>query len=926
MRRIFFFCTLLFSLTYLSAQNRYSFRQGINTPVFHGSDTLLNPWAGGLNYPTLGEIDLNGDGTKDLLAYDRSGYRLLPLVVEERNGEKYFRYRPEYLEAFPLSKTQGSFLLLRDFNCDGKNDLFYSDGNHITVFENTSQGGQLSFQAYNNGLPLQSRYNSGSVDELYISRADLPNIADVDGDGDIDIQTFGVNGVTLEYHQNFSSSGCDFNLVQTDDCWGDFVEGGFYRTVQLNGCSNPRKRKMAKVMHAGSAILTQDINADGINDLWLTNVSYNNLSALINGGTADSAVMISQDTLYPPGKPVDLYVFPAPFYADATFDGIPDLLVTSYNNSTSGAPDVSSNHNGIWLYRNDGAANQPSLTFREDNFLQGDMIDFGAASTPRLADLNGDGLLDLVLAIADRYTGIGTAQSQLFYYENTGTASRPSFTLNDTNFADMISYNLGKELVPTFGDLDADGDLDMIVGSISGYFHQFENTGTRSNPQFTLQQLTLTSTDVGADAAPYLYDVDQDGDLDLFVGNERGRVYLFENSSASQANFSLKSSFFGAIDATQNLLAGSAKPVLFRDSLGTAMFVGSTNSGVIQYDAVDTVFQQPAQIVATVGDDHQPSANFEETPFGISKRSGRNQFLVRASELQAAGLISGFLEGIWFYVTDPGGSSISNGLTIKAKNTTDSVLNGFVGNFPQPYPLLDRVQSFGPGWNRIDFSQPFLWDGKSNLVFDLCFRRNFPAQDVQVGLTNTPFPSHAYGDISGFNTLQADGCVMPYKNVINRRPDLRFTLTPAARQVPPVQTPQLWTGFRTSPDFGDLNNDGFIDAVVGNQSGGLNLFWGRVYDVSLPEPLAANRGAQLSIYPNPATDRLFLEQDFGSGEAWRYVRLVNLSGQTLWEAELREARTAIELSQFPTGLYLLSVEGPAGNRSEKLLIQRRLGQ
>ncbi len=904
----------------LQAQLRFAFDQQINTKVYHGSDTLINPWAGGLNYPVFNNFDLNFDGLDDLLVFDRSGKRLIPLVQEIINGDTVLRYHPEYIDKFPIPRGEGAFILMRDFNCDGKDDLFYSDGLFLLVYENTSSGGQISFTPANNGNHIDTRYGASGISKLYIPRSDLPDINDVDGDGDLDILTFGNGGVNVEFHENTSSDNCGLVFELTGNCWGLFEEGGLYRSVELQKCMTGNKRKNGKVLHAGSAMLTWDMNNDAISDLLLTNVSYNNLSRLINGGTLDSSVMISQDTLYPQAKPVDLFVFPAPYRVDTDLDGNDDLVLSSFSSASSGSPDMSSNHRGIWHYKNVGTNGQPNFVFNRDNYLQGKMIDPGAASIPRFADLNGDGLTDLVLSIANRFQQPGISSSQLYYYENTGTAQKAEFTLLDTNFADILQYNLGTEIVPAFGDLDNDGDLDIIVGAVSGYFHYLENIGSSTNPNYTLNTPIITNTDVGADAAPYLFDLDEDGDLDLFVGNERGRIYWFENSSATSPNYSLKSQFFGAVNVSELGLSGNAVPTFYRDSTGVALFVGSTANGVIQFDELDTISSLPGNIADTIGNASEQSVNSNQSPFGISKRSGRNQFIIEASELKAKGFRYGFIESLGFNIIDKGGSVLSNGFTIKMKNTNSTSLNSFEDNFPTPYPVEDYIYGFGNGWNSIPMQYPFLWDGQSNLLIEVCFSGNFPANDVVVAMTDKGFPCYAIGDITNHNTISANGCTMPYNNTISKRPDVQINIIPALIPSPQVPANDLYIGERSNADFADLNNDGYIDAIVGNLSGGLSLFHGRIYDVSLPEVEVEDQN--VSIYPNPNQGNFSIDLPLDVLMQYPDLQIFNVQGQIIWEEKLQSDGQINLPANIPSGLYIGILQNANSKLNFRVLIRK----
>src|SRR6185295_2833939 len=144
----------------------------------------------------------------------------------------------------------------------------------------------------------------------------------------------------------------------------------------------------------------------------------------------------------------------------------------------------------------------------------------GSYSAPTLADLDGDGDLDAL---------VGESSGNAVFFENTGTASAPAFAAPMTNpfgLADVGSYN-----APALGDVDGDGDLDALVGEDSGNAVFFENTGTASAPAFAAPMTNpFGLADVGSYGAPALGDVDGDGDLDVLVGESYGNAVFFENT------------------------------------------------------------------------------------------------------------------------------------------------------------------------------------------------------------------------------------------------------------------------------------------------------------------------------------------------------------------------------------------------------------
>ncbi len=92
---------------------------------------------------------------------------------------------------------------------------------------------------------------------------------------------------------------------------------------------------------------------------------------------------------------------------------------------------------------------------------------------------------------------------------------------------------MGSYAAPTFADIDGDGDLDAFVGNKDGNTRYYQNTGTASSPSFAAALTNpFNLTDVGSVARPALADIDGDGDLDAFVGNNDGNTLYFENTSA----------------------------------------------------------------------------------------------------------------------------------------------------------------------------------------------------------------------------------------------------------------------------------------------------------------------------------------------------------------------------------------------------------
>ena len=129
---------------------------------------------------------------------------------------------------------------------------------------------------------------------------------------------------------------------------------------------------------------------------------------------------------------------------------------------------------------------------------------------------------------------VGNFAGNTVFYRNTGTAAAPTFTLEATNPFGLT--DVGDRGAPTFADIDNDGDLDAFVGNFAGNTLFYRNTGTAAAPTFTPEATNpFGLTDVGFRAAPTLADIDGDGDLDAFVGNLVGNTLFYRNTGTAAA-------------------------------------------------------------------------------------------------------------------------------------------------------------------------------------------------------------------------------------------------------------------------------------------------------------------------------------------------------------------------------------------------------
>lgn len=555
--------------------------------VVRNGETLANPWAGGLNCPQFSGIDLNGDGVRDLVVFERNFYGAVKTFLNGGTPDNVdYKYAPAYQSRFPGMRN---WMLLRDYNCDGKEDIFTSVPAGVAVYRNdTEPGGNLQFTLVTS--LLQTIGLDGQT-PLYVSPPDIPAIVDVDNDGDLDFLTFNILGSTVEYHKNLSMEtfgNCDFlDYELKNACWGYFSEDGTNNTVTLfDTCENNVPDPEKTSLHAGSTILALDLNGNGVKDLVLGDITYTNMVMLTNGGSPTSSGIVAFDTAFPSNSvPVDLTVFPAGYYLDADNDGRKDLLVAPNN------PNTSENSQNIWFYKNTGTVDVPVFTFQQDAFLQDGMVDAGERSFPVFFDANGDGLHDIVMGNFGYFASSGNYSSQLLLMQNTGTPEKPSFTFVTDDYQGLSVYGFDG-IYPAFGDLDGDGDLDMIAGDEEGHLHFFRNeAGPGNEAVFNLSQPNYMGIDVGQSAKPQVIDVNRDGLEDLLVGERGGTISYFENTGTSEsADFGPEptTGSFGFIDVMPECCTGYSVPFMAEDSTGNYMlYVGSEQGKLYLFNNIE---------------------------------------------------------------------------------------------------------------------------------------------------------------------------------------------------------------------------------------------------------------------------------------------------------------------------------------------------
>ena len=241
---------------------------------------------------------------------------------------------------------------------------------------------------------------------------------------------------------------------------------------------------------------TADLDDDGDLDL-LVGEYYGVMQYFENTGTVDNPAFAAPQA-NPFGLDSTIY-YAALAFADLDNDGDIDLL-------------VGEDYGNLQYFENVGTASEPAFANPVQNPFGINIID-DYFHAPAFADLDDDGDFDLLVGTySDQYY----AQEGLFrYYENIGSAEEPAFASPVDN-----PFNLDPVYFPVFtlGDLDGDGDLDIMSAGDDDDMSYYENIGSASEANFAAVQIDPFGLIGYGALGPEFADLDDDGDLDLLYG------------------------------------------------------------------------------------------------------------------------------------------------------------------------------------------------------------------------------------------------------------------------------------------------------------------------------------------------------------------------------------------------------------------------
>lgn len=494
-------------------------REVYSIPMWAGTATIEHPFTGGFYNPSHQFIDIDGDGDLDLFIYDYNDNSFQFYRNVGTRQSPVFRF-----EDITLPSLNGWFRFV-DYNGDGKLDLFTGgDNSNVKIYTNVGTPSVPQFVLFTSDL------RDSSNNSVYAQVQCIPAFADIDGDGDLDFFSLNPGVGTINFYQNIGGPA-NFRLAFRTDRW---------QNIQIcPGCGGLRPdiasmpaAPFRHPLHGQGTLYFGDVDGNRTLDMLYGDLFDPGLCYFRNDGTVNVPVLDSVTCRFPIGDPILTAGFNQPSVVDIDGDGDLDMFV-------SVLPALQQVDN-FWFYRNTGDSTHFILSLVTKNFLS--TLDVGIEAAPAFVDIDGDGDMDMF---------VGDLYGHIAFLRNTGTPTSPSFNLEDSSYIGTTPF-VG--FAPRFADIDGDGDQDMFIGHFGGNVMFYRNTGTASNPVFQRELSQFDSLNVGSQtfAIPAFIDIDGDGDLDLLVGKQDGRINLYRNIGTVNApRYTLVTSTF------QNINVGS---------------------------------------------------------------------------------------------------------------------------------------------------------------------------------------------------------------------------------------------------------------------------------------------------------------------------------------------------------------------------------
>lgn len=508
-------------------------------------EPYAHPFLGGFNIPRPQIVDIDGDGDSDLFVQEYSGAVMFFEQVGTPSEPRYV-WRTDRFHDLEI----GEWYLFVDMDDDGDYDLLGEQRFSLIRYYRNDGGSQeprfdLAAEAIRDieGEPVFS------------DRQNIPKLGDIDCDGRLDLLVGRIEGTITR----FEAVGTDAHGVPRFRHLGNR-----FQDIEIIG--------QVVTAHGANTMALEDVDSDGDLDLFWGDFFEPGLLFIENRGSCRNPSLRSEPRPFPTDAPIRTSGYNAPAFGALDGDGETDLLVGVLGGAFN--PIKTTIDNFLFLER----TGRRSFALRTSRFVSG--IDVGSESFPAFADLDGDGDADLLLG--NKIEPDDPKAGRLYRFENVGTATEPSLRLREA-----MDFRGAYHYAPAPGDLDDDGDLDILMGTWDDELLFVRNEGTVSEPRFVVADPQIVKLTRGRNATPALGDVDDDGDLDLFVGESSGQINFYRNTGGAESpDFELVDDKFLAIDVGRR---SSPTLVDLDEDDDLDLIIGSEVQGVTLYRNNGTV-------------------------------------------------------------------------------------------------------------------------------------------------------------------------------------------------------------------------------------------------------------------------------------------------------------------------------------------------
>lgn len=519
-------------------QHDGTFKEMSHQMLQHMSHFSMGNDIGDLNNDALPDIlsldMLPEDNKRQKLLKDPENYELFKASVSNGFHHQYMRNMlhlnngdgtfSEVGQIGGISNTDWSWAgLMADFDNDGWKDIYITNGylrdytnkdflkywgNYIvqkaTKMEKTylmdivkampSTKNQNYFFQNNRNLTFTNNSEKVGLDQFVLSNG--ATYADLDNDGDLDIVTNNVNERAYVYKNNAVETGT-----------GNFVQ------IQLKEANNKNPFAVGaavKIFSEHGVQFLEQIPCRGFQSA---------VSSQLHSGLGDATAIDSVHVRWSSG------------YVESFYDLPVDKMLTLKQGE--GTPINSMPSSTALLFTEDTTLLFNHRDFDYNDFKRQPLMPFMysfVSPVIKHADINKDGFIDI-------FIGASKGQSSaIFIQKNDGSFEEQ--TINPRMYEDRY-YTASDAL---FFDADGDEDLDLYV--VSGGYHDYDSGNVLLNDRLYLNDGSgyysmrrLVENNASSKSCVEVFDFDQDGDMDLFVGGrvipgkfpEAPRSYLLAN-------------------------------------------------------------------------------------------------------------------------------------------------------------------------------------------------------------------------------------------------------------------------------------------------------------------------------------------------------------------------------------------------------------